>query len=262
MKTYSGLFDIIVSPENLFSAWDVFRKGKRNKPDVQRFEWHLEENVFNLSRDLQNKTYKHGPYTGFYITDPKRRHIHKASVRDRVLHHAVFSVINPIFEQTFIPTSFSCRVGYGTHKGVEVLGKMMRKVAKNGTHTCYALKCDIKKFFDTVDHAILFSLLRKRIKDENALWLLREIIESFSSQYSTLFERKGLPIGNLTSQLFANIYMNEFDQFVKRELKAKYYVRYTDDFVIASDNEYTLRGGGAYKHKKISKRTAWSRASS
>jgi len=244
MKTYSGLFNIIVSLENLFSAWDVFKKGKQTRPDVQRFEWHLEENIFKLHRELKNKTYRHGPYTGFYIKDPKQRHIHKATVRDRILHHAVFSVINPMFEPTFISSSFSCRVGYGTHRGVEVLEKMVRKITRNGTRPCYVLKCDIKKFFDTVDHAILFSLLRKRITDENALWLLKEIIESFCSRYSTLFECKGLPIGNLTSQLFANIYMNEFDQFVKHELRVKYYVRYTDDFVIASDNEYTLRGGG------------------
>ncbi|TSD03867.1 MAG: RNA-directed DNA polymerase (Reverse transcriptase) [Parcubacteria group bacterium Greene0714_21] len=156
-------------------------------------------------------------------------------MRDRVLHHAVFSVINPMFEPTFISTSFSCRIGYGTHRGVATLDNMMRKVSQNNTQPCYVLKCDIKKFFDSVDHNTLLSILGRRIRDEDVMWLLEEIIESFP---------RGLPIGNLTSQIFANIYMNEFDQFVKHELKVKYYVRYTDDFAIVSDNEYTLRGGG------------------
>lgn len=239
MKVYNNVFDQIISPENLFLAWDAFKGDKRNKPDVLRFEWNLEEHIFKLHRDLKNKTYKHGPYKGFYVRDPKQRHIHKASVRDRVLHHAVSSVINPIFESTFVPTSFSCRIGYGTHKGVEILEKTLRKIHRNGTNPCFVLKCDIQKFFNTVDHVILLSILEKRIKDNNAMWLLKEIIESFSLSYSTLFKEKGLPIGNLTSQLFANIYMNEFDQFIKHEMKVKYYVRYTDDFAIASpDRQY------------------------
>src|SRR3989338_9563507 len=111
MKTHKNLFDKIISPENLFSAWDDFKNDKRSKIDVQRFEYHLEENIFKLRRELQNKTYEHGQYTGFYIRDPKPRHIHKAAVRDRILHHALFSVVNPIFEQTFIQSSFSCRIG-------------------------------------------------------------------------------------------------------------------------------------------------------
>ena len=239
MKTYNNVFNQIISPENLFLAWDAFKGDKRNKPDVLRFEWNLEEHIFKLHRDLKNKTYKHGPYKGFYVRDPKQRHIHKASVRDRVLHHAVSSVINPIFEPTFIPTSFSCRVGYGTHKGVEILEKIVRKIHRNGTNPCFILKCDIQKFFNTVDHIILLSILEKRIKDNNAMWLLKEIIESFSSSYSTLFKGKGVPIGNLTSQLFANICMNEFDQFIKHEMKVKCYVRYTDDFaVVSSDRQY------------------------
>lgn len=181
MKIYNNLFDQIISPENLFAAWDDFRRDKRNKPDVTRFEWRLEENIFELRRELRNKTYQHGPYTGFYITDPKQRHIHKATVRDRVLHHAIFSIINPIFEETFIPTSFSCRVGFGTHKGVDVLEKMTRTVARNNTKNCFVLKCDVRKFFDSVDRGILLSILRKRIKDEDAIWLLESVIESYTS---------------------------------------------------------------------------------
>lgn len=234
----------MVSAENLFRAWDVFKSEKLKKPDVQLFERNLEENIFQLHRELKNKTYEHGPYKGFYITDPKQRHIHKALVRDRVLHHAIFSVINPIFEPTFISTSYSCRIGYGTHRGVEKLAIMMRSVSRNGTRSCFILKCDIKKFFDSVDHAVLLGILKKRIKDQSAVWLLERIIASFGrNKRERERETKmpgqecGIPIGNLTSQLFANIYMNEFDQFVKHTLGIKNYVRYTDDFVIVTDNK-------------------------
>jgi retron-type reverse transcriptase len=240
MKVYNNLFDRIASLENLFAAWNAFKGNKRNKDDVQRFERHLEQNIFQLHRDLTNGSYRHGPYYGFYIHDPKQRHIHKASVRDRVLHHAVVSVINPVFEETFIPTSFSCRIGFGTHKGVDALEGKARAVGRNGTAPCFVLKCDVRKFFDSVNHDILLGILGKRIKDDAAMRLIREIVGSFSSSQSTLFERKGLPIGNLTSQLFANAYMNQFDQFVKHDLKVKHYARYTDDFVVASSDRAYL----------------------
>lgn len=239
MKIYKNVFENIISLENLFSAWDKFKSDKQKKRDVQRFEWKLEENIFKLHRDLKYRRYKHGAYTSFYIHDPKQRHIHKAIVRDRVLHHAVFAVLNSIFEPTFISNSFSCRVNKGTHKGIDVLDRIMRQVSSNSFKPCFVLKCDIKKFFETIDHKILLNIIGKRIKDDNAMWLLEEIIESLTSKYSTVFERKGLPIGNLTSQLFANIYLNEFDQFVKRKLRVKRYIRYTDDFIIVTgDRSY------------------------
>lgn len=243
MKIYKNIFERVISAENLFSAWDSFKRDKRNKPDVSQFEWRLEENIFELHRELQRKTYRHGPYEGFYIKDPKQRHIHKATVRDRILHHAVFSVVNPIFEPTFIPTSFSCRVGYGTHKGVDVLEKITRKVSENGTQPCFVLKCDVKKFFASVDHGILLSILERKIKDNDVMCLLRAVIGSYETAPVKNRGQKrpwGIPIGNLTSQLFANIYMNEFDQFVKHTLRVKYYVRYTDDFAIVSDNSEYL----------------------
>jgi len=240
MRVYKNIFNKIISSENLFLAWDKFKSGKQKKQDVQRFEWWLEENIFQLHRDLKSQRYKHGSYTSFYIRDPKQRHIHKATVRDRIVHHAVFAILNPIFEPTFIFNSLSCRTDKGTHKGIDILEKIIMQVSCNTFKPCFALKCDVKKFFETVDHSILFSIIRKRIKDKNALWLLEEIIESFTSQYSTLSGRKGLPIGNLTSQLFANIYLNEFDQFVKHELKIKQYIRYTDDFVIVANDELYL----------------------
>ena len=255
MKTFTNLYNDVISAKNLFRAWDVFRRGKITKKDVLRFEWKLEQNIFELHRDLKSKEYRHGPYKSFYITDPKRRHIHKAIVRDRVLHHAVYSNLYPLFNPTFIATSFSCRIGKGTHRGVLWLEEKTRKVSRNYTHQCFILKCDIKKFFDSVDHNVLTSILNKRIKDKEVMCLLKEVIGSFSSGLSNLFDKKGIPLGNLTSQLFANIYMNEFDQFIKQDLKVKYYARYTDDFVIVSDNEdylkYTLKPIADFLDKKL-----------
>lgn len=239
MKIYRDLHWLIISPQALFRAWEIFKSDKRNKPDVAEFEVNLEQNVFGLYRDLKNGTYRHGGYKGFWIHDPKLRRIHKASVRDRVLHHAVFKVLNPIFEPTFIPTSFSCRVGKGTHKGMEKVAEMIRTVSRNNTRPCYALKCDVRKFFDSIDHSTLLRILDRKIKDEKVMDLMREIVDSFAASRPNLFDRRGVPIGNLTSQIFANIYMNEFDQFMKHEMKVEHYARYTDDFVIVSnDKEY------------------------
>lgn len=236
MKVIANIFERIISLENLFAAWDAFYGDKKNKRDVVRFEWDIEPNLFKLHRDLKAQAYRHGPYESFYIQDPKQRHIHKASVRDRILHHAVFQVLNPIFEPTFIPNSFSCRINKGTHKGVEAVARMTRQVSRNNTRPCFALKYDVQKFFFRIDQPILLTILKRKLQDADALWLLEEIIGSFSASET---EAKGLPIGNLTSQLFANVYMNEFDQFVKHVLKMKYYARYTDDFIVlANDKEY------------------------
>lgn len=241
MKIYKELFWLIISPQALFKAWEIFKSDKRSKPDVAEFEMHLEENIFHLYRDLKNGTYQHGPYKGFWIHDPKVRRIHKATVRDRVLHHAIFRALNPIFEPTFIPNSFSCRIGKGTHKGVEKLREMIRAESRNNTRPCFALKCDVRKFFDSIDHTTLLEILSRRIKDKKVMDLMHEVVGSFDATRANLFDRKGVPIGNLTSQIFANIYMNEFDQFVKQVLKVKYYARYTDDFVIVAPNKAYLK---------------------
>jgi len=230
MKQYSKLFSKIASLENIFLSWDEFRHGKQKKKDVQQFEFCLEQNLFQLQSDLKTKRYRHGDYTSFYIRDPKVRHIHKATVRDRIVHHAVYAILNPIFEPSFIPASFSCRLDKGTHKGVAYVESLIRQVSRNYTSPCYVLKCDIRKFFASVNHEILLKLLKQRINDDDCFWLLREIIGSFSNGPNC-----GLPIGNLTSQLFANVYLNEFDQYMKHQLKIKAYARYTDDFVIVSN---------------------------
>jgi len=231
MKIYKNVFENIISLENLFSAWDKFKSDKQKKEDVCQFEWRLEQNIFQLHQDLKCQRYKHGSYTSFYIHDPKQRHIHKATVRDRVLHHAVFKALNPIFEPTFISNSLSCRLGKGTHKGIDILEKSLRQISQNNFKPCFVLKCDVKKFFETIDHKILLNIISRRIKNGKAIWLIEEIIESFS---------RGVPIGNLTSQLFANIYLNELDQFVKQELNIKHYLRYTDDFIVVAGNKSDL----------------------
>jgi len=239
MKIYKDIYPLIISAENLFAAWEIFKRDKRNKPDVMETEQNIEQEIFKLHRELRSKTYRHGPYSGFWIRDPKLRRINKAVVRDRILHHAIFKILNPIFEPTFIPNSYSCRVGKGTHKGVEDLEKMIRAESRNNTQACWILKCDVRKFFDSVDHAVLLYILEQKIIDPNVRWLLREIIGSYASA-SAGGGSKGIPIGNLTSQLFANVYLNEFDQFIKHSLKIKKYARYTDDFVIISHNKSYL----------------------
>ena len=242
MKIYKNLFEKITSLENLFTAWDEFKKGKCHKRDVQAFEFRLEQNIFKLHRDLLAKKYAHLPYTGFFIRDPKARHIHKAAVRDRVLHHALFQILNPLFDKTFIPASFSCRIDKGTHKGILALEQMIRAETRNFTRPCFVLKCDVQKFFDSVDHQILLNIIQKKIVDPDAVWLLRKVIESFATTQTTLFDRQGLPIGNLTSQLFANAYMDKLDQFMKHYLRVRYYARYTDDFVVISTSKEYLKG--------------------
>lgn len=228
-------YEEIISLENLFLAWNKFKKGKKNKLDVQRFNLFLEDNVFKLYYQLINKTYRHSNYVSFYINDPKLRHIHKASVKDRVLHHAVFRILYPIFDKLFIFDSYSCRLNKGTHRAVNRLNYFARKVGKNNTKTIYILKLDIKRFFDSIDHNILLFLMEKKIKDENVLWLIKEIIDSFSIR-----SNQGIPLGNITSQLFANIYLNELDYFIKHKLRIKDYIRYCDDFVIIKNNKEYL----------------------
>ncbi len=181
MKIYKDLFDKIINLEHLFLAWDEFKKGKGTRPDVIDFEMNLEKHIIDLHHDLKNTTYKHAPYAGFYITDPKRRHVHKATVRDRILHHAIFNILNPIFELTYISYSFSCRLRKGNHKGVQAMSKMLKKESKNNTTECYVLKCDVKKFFDSIDHEVLLSIISKRIKYSEVVKLLTEIIESHKS---------------------------------------------------------------------------------
>ncbi len=232
MKVYNNIFDDTISVENLFLSWKEFKKGKTNKQETLEFELNLEQNIFQLHKELKTQTYKHGSYKTFKISDPKPREINKASVKDRIVHHTVCNILIKAFESIFISNSFSCRKNKGTHKGVYKLEELLRKVSKNNTNSCFVLKCDIKKFFENIDHDILLSILFKRIQDKEFQWLLYTVIDSF---------KKGIPLGNVTSQWFANIYLNELDQYLERELKVKNYVRYTDDFLIISSGKEELK---------------------
>lgn len=229
-KICHTIFDTIISVDNLFSAWREFRRGKRKKIDVQNFEFALEDNLFTLHEELITKTYEHSGYQSFYVQDPKLRHIHKAVVRDRVVHQAVFRVLYPIFDKGFIHDSYSCRIQKGTHRAVNRLASFARKASHNNTKILYALKCDIKKFFDSVDHATLLLFIKERV-DEDTMWLVEHILKSFEKENG-----RGLPLGNVTSQLFANVYLHALDMFVKQNLREKYYLRYCDDFIILGND--------------------------
>lgn len=231
------IFNNITSVENLLISWKEFLKGKRKRKDAADFQVHFMDNILSLHKDLIEKTYKHGEYEAFKINDPKPRNIHKASVRDRLVHHAIYRILYPYFDRKFIFDSYSCRISKGTHKSINRFVDFGRKVSQNNIRTCWVLKCDIKKFFASIDHEILKKILAKYIGDKDVSWLAGQIIDSFQEKDNVCV---GLPLGNLTSQLLVNIYMNEFDQFVKRDLKVKYYIRYADDFVILHEDKKYL----------------------
>lgn len=174
------IFDEIVSFENLNSAWVEFRSGKRKRSDVQLFERNLEDHLFVLREDLLEGTYRHGTYHQFHVFDPKHRVIHKATVRDRLVHHAVYRILYPKVERSFIFDSYSCRIGKGTHAGVKRLALFARRVSKNFSEPCWGLKFDIRKFFDSVDHEILLNILSEKIESVRAMELLTNIVQSFS----------------------------------------------------------------------------------
>jgi retron-type reverse transcriptase len=221
----------IANAQNLLEAWKEFTVAKSGKRDVREFQAHLMDNILSLRDDLINGTYRHGGYEHFKISDPKPRDIHKASVRDRLVHHAIYRQLYPFFDRTFISDSFSCRLEKGPLVAINRFRSFARAASKNNTRTCWVLKGDIRKFFANVNHATLVEILKSYIFDQHIIKLLGEVIGSFSSTPGV-----GLPLGNLTSQLFVNIYMNEFDQFVKHRLKVKHYIRYADDFLILSAN--------------------------
>ena len=222
--------------ENLLISWQEFLKGKRKRKDVLEFSVRFMDNILKLKNELKGKQYRHGTYYAFKINDPKPRDIHKAKVRDRIVHHAIYRLLYPYFDKKFVYDSYSCRVTKGTHRAINRFRTLSRKVSKNDTKTVWILKCDIRKFFANINHEVLKNILRKHIIDDEIMWLLENVIDSF---YTRDYLNIGLPLGNVTSQIFINIYMNELDQFVKRELKVKYFIRYADDFVILNtDKKY------------------------
>ena len=247
VKRYNNLFSKIISFENLYLAGRKARKGKRFKENVMAFEENIEEELFKLHNELISKTYKPGNYREFTIYERKPRKISAAPYRDRVVHHALCNVIEPLFEKTFINDSYACRKGKGTHKAVERFTEFCRK-------NKYALKTDIRKYFPSIDHEILFEKIKRKIKCEDTLWLVKMIIDGSNRQEETndyfagdgLFgpseRKKGIPIGNLTSQFFANVFLNDLDHYVKEELHCRQYIRYVDDLTIFGNDKKELWG--------------------
>lgn len=224
-------FEEIVSYENLLCAWEDFIKGKRKRGDINAFARTLSDGLWQLHFDLKNGTYLHGAYDEYVICDPKKRIIHKASVRDRVVHRLLYNELYTYFDKRFIYDSYSSRKGKGTHRARDRFKHFTDKVSKNYTKQCFVLKFDIQKCFASIDQGALLSLLKRNIADEKLFELIQIIVESFE---------RGLPLGNLTSQLFINVYLHELDLFCKHELHAKHYLRYADDVVIMATDKYEL----------------------
>ncbi len=231
------LFAQVYDFENLHAAYRRARAGKRYKPEVLAFDERQEENLLALRDELRSGAYRHGPYRHFIVNDSKKRSIMAAPFRDRVMHHALCAVIAPVFERGFIYDSYACRRGKGTHAAV---ARMRSFVRGAGYREAYILKCDISKYFASIDHDVLYALIEKKIRDERVLALVRAIIESAGEGGA------GIPIGNLTSQLFANIYLNELDQFAKHELRIRRYIRYMDDFAVVDTDKRRL---AAYRER-------------
>ena len=245
MKRYGNLWSKIITFENLYEAYRKARKGKRYRSSVLVFSHNLETELLQLQRDLQTQTYHPGAYRTFEIKEPKVRLISAAPYRDRVVHHALCTVISPILEETLIPDTYANRVGFGSHRALKRFTEFCRS-------SFYVLQCDIQKYFPSIDHEILKQLIRRKIKCPQTLWLIDTIIDNSNPQYpvlehfrgddllTPLQRRRGLPIGNLTSQTFANFYLGFFDHFVKEKLKIKKYLRYVDDFSLFADDPEIL----------------------
>lgn len=229
MKRYGNLYEEIVSFENLLLASKKAFRGKRDRPKVAEFYFELEKELIHLREELLNKTYEPRLLRTFLIYEPKEREIGASDFRDRVVHHAVCNVIEPIFERSFIYHSYACREGKGTHRAIKDAQCFSRKYR-------YFLKCDIRKYFASIDHKILKLILAKKFKDPDLLRLLYIIISSSGPDSN----EKGLPIGSLTSQHFANLYLDVFDHYIKDSLRIKAYLRYMDDFILFSDEKPEL----------------------
>jgi retron-type reverse transcriptase len=236
-KTYKDLFPCIVDFENLYRAFLAARRNKRYRTEVLSFTSNLEENLIQLQNELLSGTYRTGPYRFFKVYEPKERVVAALSFRDRVVQHAIMAIIEPVWEPRFIFDSYACRVGKGAHAGADRIQYLIRRVRRTHGVSC-VLKGDVAKYFPSIDHGILKRLIRRRIACSRTLSLLDEIIDS-TAVIGDLAP-KGLPIGNLTSQLFANIYLHELDMFVKHGLRERFYVRYMDDFVVVHHDKAHL----------------------
>jgi RNA-directed DNA polymerase len=250
IKRVNNLYEQIYSFENLYEAYLTARLGKKMRAEVLEFTARLEENLIEIQNELMHQTYEIGRYREFFVYEPKQRMIMALPFKDRVVQWAIYRVVNPIFEKGFYEHSYACRVGKGTHAASDKLQEWLRIVNKK-PGKWYFLKMDISKYFYRVDHEILLKQIKKKIKDQELIELLEKITKSETTLFglptaSSLAETdvreagKGMPIGNLTSQMFANIYLNDLDKFVKHELKAHYYIRYMDDFILLSNDKKQL----------------------
>ena len=233
----NSIFEACCTTENLFQAWFDFRRGKMKRPDVLEFNHNFEARIFSLQRKLKSGRYRHGRYRRLCINDPKPRTIRCASVIDRVVHQAISKTLEDIFDKRFIYHAYSGRKGKGIHAGVLAVETMVRRVGKNYRKRCFYLKADISKFYDSVDHRILITELSRYVPDVRMQALLKEVVTSFSIPGKT---GTGLPIGNVTSQLFTNVYLNRFDHWIKESLRIKHYARFCDDFVVVADSQRYL----------------------
>jgi len=247
-KTFKHLYPQVYEFENLYQAFRKARKGgKRKKEQVAAFELDLETNLWQLHQELRAGSYRPGPYHNFYVQERKRRLISAAPFRDRVLHHALCRVIQPIFERRFIADSYACREGKGTHRALDRAQAFARRRK-------YVLQCDVRQFFPSIDHQILRDFLAHHIADEQVLGLIDRILASGAGVLSDVYRMawfpgddlfaaarpRGLPIGNLTSQHWANVYLDRLDHFVKEELRCHCYLRYCDDFLLFHDDKAQL----------------------
>ncbi|MDG4597347.1 MAG: reverse transcriptase domain-containing protein [Candidatus Contendobacter sp.] len=246
-KVYRDLYPALTDFQNLLCAYRKAASGKRRQSQVAGFEFEREKHLLQLQRELRAKTYRPGPYQSFYIRDPKRRLVSAAPFRDRVVHHALCNIIEPLFERTFIGDSYANRVGKGTHRALDRAQAFARRYR-------YVLQCDVREFFPSVDHAGLRAVIARTIADPDVLWLIDAILDNgadvLRDEYTMVYfpgddlfainRPRGLPIGNLTSQFWANVYLNELDQLVKRVLRCPAYLRYVDDFLLFADDKPTL----------------------
>jgi RNA-directed DNA polymerase len=243
MKTHNNIFENAFTFENLLAAYLRARRGKQGRREIAAFGWRLEAKLLQLRQELLSGSYVHGTYRHFIVSDSKRREISAAPFRDRVVHQAIVAALEPFFERGFIYDTYACRVGKGTQAALARFEQFSR-VSR------YVLSMDISKYFASIDHAVLFSLLKRKVSDTRMLELCRRIIASTESSPG-----RGIPIGNLTSQLFANIYLNEFDQYAKHTLRLSHYIRYMDDMAILSDDKIQLHevkeAAAVFMHERL-----------
>jgi hypothetical protein len=247
MKRHGNLFDDITSFDGLAQAARAACRGKRFNTAPAAFHYDLESNLLRLQEELRSGQYQPGPYRVFRITDPKPRLISAAPYRDRVVHHAVCRVIEPVFDRTFIHDSYANRLGKGTHRALDRATAFCRQAR-------YALKCDVEKFFPSIDHQVLLGLLARKVKCRRTLELIERIVRASNPQepaaqhfpgddlFTPHTRRHGIPIGNLTSQFFANVMLDPLDHYVKEKLRCRRYVRFADDLLVFGDDKRALHG--------------------